>query len=320
MKRSILTLTTALMGVPLAFAACDDGPTEVDPAAASVSVYLTDAPGEVEAVWIEILSASLQGEEETVPVLDESTGLIEVTELVDRAQEIADDVSIPDGRYEKLSLIIGGAVLETTEGEVYTREGATHPDGLESTGQLHCPSCSQSGLKVQLHGVEITGGDNALVLDFDVHQSFGHQAGNSRRWIMRPVIHTDFDDDEDEALDGESIQGTVVLAEGVEIPSCPGEAARSLEDFIPSAMARTLVDEEGAPVVRTGEVDDEGEFEIDYVAPDVYDLGYLPGIDFDGATLLFEARVAPAEVTVTDQDVEGVRYTVTGARCMVGEG
>ena len=36
-------------------------------------------------------------------------------------------------------------------------------------------------------------GDDALVLDFDVSQSFGHGAGNSGRWIMRPVIHTDFE-------------------------------------------------------------------------------------------------------------------------------
>lgn len=320
MNRSLRHATAALsfLALTLAFAGCDDGPSEPNPTAAAFSVYLTDAPGEVEAVWLEILSASLQGEEESVLLLDESTGLIEVTELVGRAQEIVDDATIPDGRYDKLSLIIGGAVLETSGGAVYTREGARHPEGLETTGQLHCPSCSQSGLKVQLHGVEIGGGDHALVLDFDVSQSFGHPAGNSGRWVMRPVIHTAFEDEETGELDGESIEGTVVLAEGVEIPSCPGEAVRTLEDFIPSAVARNLTDDQGAPVVRTGEVDDEGEFEIDYVAADVYDMGFVAGVEFEGATLVFEADVVPAEVTVADEDVDGVQFTVTGATCLAG--
>ena len=314
MTRSIPLAALALLS--LSFGACDDGSTDSHAGPASLSVYLTDAPGEVEADWIDILSAELQGEDGPVPLLSEPTGLIEVTELVGRTREIVDDAAVPDGRYGRLSLVIGGAVLEATDGRVYTREGAEHPGGLESTGTLHCPSCSQSGLKIQLHGVLIDGGDDALVLDFDVTQSFGHPAGGSGRWIMRPVIHTTFEREDGETLAGESIEGTVVLAEGVEIPSCPGDASRSLRDFIPTAIALNLRDGEGEPVVRTGRVDDEGDFEIAYVAADDYELGYVPGIDYDGAVLVFEALVTPAEVTVADDDVDGVRYTVTGASCL----
>ena len=319
MNRSFLT-AAALASLPLAFAACDDGPTEVDPNAAALSVYLTDAPGEVKSVWIEILSASLEGEDGDVPLLAESTGLVEVTELVGRAQEIVDDAFVPDGRYGRLNLIVGGAVLEAHDGSVYTREGAAHPDGLEATGTLHCPSCSQSGLKVQLHGVEIDGGDNALVLDFDVSQSFGHPAGSSGQWVMRPVIHTEFEADEDDELDGESIGGTVVLNEGVEIPTCPGDTPRGLEDFIPSARAQTLTDGAGLPVVRTGAVDEDGEFEIDYVADDTYEMGYVPGIDYGGAVLAFVAGVSPSTVTVRGEDADGVRYTITEATCLIVDG
>lgn len=307
-----------LLSAALFAAACgEEGPTDLGPDAAALSVYLTDAPGEVEAVWLEILSASLEGDEGSVPLLGESTGLIEVTDLVGRAREIVDDAVVPKGRYGRLSLVIGGAVLETSDGGVYTREGAAHPAGLEPSGTLMCPSCSQSGLKVQLHGVEVGGDDHALVLDFDVSQSFGHQAGNSGRWIMRPVIHTDFDrEDEDGRLDGESIEGTVTLAEGVQIPACPGDAARGLDDFIPTAVARNLTNDDGLMVIRSGNVDEDGEFEIDYLADDVYEMSYVPAIDFEGAALVFEAGVWPAEVTVQGEDVEGVAYRITAASCV----
>jgi hypothetical protein len=134
---------------------------------------------------------------------------------------------------------------------------------------------------------------------------------------MRPVIHTAFDrEDEDGRLDGESIEGTVALAEGVQIPACPGETARSVEDFIPTAVARNLTEDGGLMVIRSGHVDDDGEFEIDYLADDVYEMSYVPAIDFEGAALVFEAGVWPAEVTVQGEDVEGVVYRITAASCV----
>ena len=60
-----------------------------------------------------------------------------------------------------------------------------------STGEFQAPSLGQSGIKVQLGGDDsfVVTEDAAIVLvDFDVSQSFGHQAGNSGRWVMHPVI------------------------------------------------------------------------------------------------------------------------------------
>ena len=315
----------AALLLPVAFAACDstDDPFEVG-GDATLSVYLTDAPGDVEAVWVEITEVTLRGGGEEVVLLDESTGLIEVTTLVSTAQEIVDDADIPAGTYGMLNLRLGGVVLETVDGDVYVMGGAEHPEGLEATGDLHCPGCSQSGLKVQLHGVEVDGGDNALVLDFDVSQSFGRLRGQSGRWVMHPVIHTAFaeDGEDDEDLDGDtrSIQGTVALADGVTLPECPAGTARSLEDFVPQATAATLIDDAGAAVVRSGEVDGDGEFEIDFVSPDDYALGFDPTVELEGFDLTFEATVDPASVTVGDDDVDGVVYTVTGASCAAVEG
>ncbi len=319
MKPTHLTLFGLFLMMTLAFAACDtaDDPMEPDDTDARLSLYLTDAPGDVASVWIEIEEVSLQGDGESLVLLSEATELIQITELVGRAQEIVDDYVIPPGRYGQLRLRIEDAVLETTDGQVYVLGTAQHPDGLDATGTLMCPSCSQSGLKVLLHGVEIEEGENALILDFDVSQSFGHQAGRSGKWIMRPVIHSSFlpgDDDDAEGLEL-SIEGDVILGTDVQIPACPANAPRSVQEFLPTATAQNLLDADNLPVVRTGTVDDDGEFEIDYLAPDTYTLGYEESIEYGDWALVFEATVEPAEVLVEDEDVEDVLYTITSATC-----
>jgi hypothetical protein len=305
--------------LPLAFLSCAEGdnPTDLSGDEARLSVYLTDAPGDVAAVWIDIERISLQGDDGPVVLLAEPTGLVDITLLVDQTMEIVDDAEIPAGVYGQLRVRIENAVLETTDGAVYVLGNATHPDDLPVTGSLHCPSCSESGLKVLLHGMEVVEGEHSLVLDFDVTQSFGHEAGRSGKWIMRPVIHTAHvpGDGNEMHREAESIEGQVVLAQGVTIPDCPAQAARGLRAFVPTATAQTLVDGQGDPVVRTGSVDEDGEFEIHFVAADTYTLGYEGTIDYGDWLLEFTATVEPGEVTVADEDVEGVVYTVTGATC-----
>ena len=130
------------------------------------------------------------------------------------------------------------------------------------------------------------------------------------------------DSGDEEPEEGGEIEGMVRLATDeageptVTIPACPDGSERSLEDFVPVATANTLVDEDGEAIVRTGEVDDDGEFEIDYLDPDTYTLGYLSEIGLEGYRLVFEASVEPGEAALTaDADVEGVVYTISAARC-----
>lgn len=318
MKNTWIRWAGAVLLLPLAFVACDNAEdlvgVEDD---ARLSLYLTDAPGNVAAVWVEITGATLHGDGGDVVLMDESTGLIEITTLVNTAQELVDDAEIPAGTYGKLTLMLGDAVLETDDGDVYALGDAAHPDGLAVTGELKCPSCAQSGLKVMLHGMTVDEGDNALVLDFDVSQSFGHEAGKSGKWVMRPVIHTSFVRDGDDDLDDESvsIEGTVALATGVTIPECPAGSARSIRDFVPMATAANLLDDAGSPVVRTASVDADGEFEMDFVSADTYTLGFDDTVELTGSNLTFQATVSPTTVTVAGEDVDGVAYTITGATC-----
>jgi hypothetical protein len=186
-----------------------------------------------------------------------------------------------------------------------------------ATGELKCPSCSQSGIKVVLD-VELEEGSDDIVLDFDVGQSFGHEAGRSGKWIMKPVIralhdrhgnkHDDDDDDDEDDDDGRggerdfaSIAGTVVLggSPAATIPHCPAGRARSLEDFIPTATADSLENLLGMPLMATGGADDDGEFKIRRLKADRWTLGYK------------------TETIVSDagHKLEGVAYTITSVTC-----
>jgi Domain of unknown function (DUF4382) len=311
-KRIALTLA-----VPFALAACD-GSSPADEGGdgtARLSVFLTDAPGDVEAVWVDISDIKLRGDGVELDLLDESTGLIEITELVGTTQLLIDDAEIEAGVYDEVRLFLAGAVLESRSGKVFALGDAEHPDGLPATGNLKCPSCAQTGLKIKLGngGVEFDG-ETALVLDFDVSQSFGHEAGRSGMWVMHPVIHATVVEDTQE---GATLSGAVALASGVTVPACPAGTPRSIQDFVPTLTAATLLDASNLPLVRTGTVAADGSFAVAFLAPDTYTLGYMAETNLNTHELVWTATVTPASVTIAsdDDDETGIAYTVTGVTC-----
>lgn len=328
MVRSARRGFTALLALA-ALTACDDSITETpEPGQArTLSVYLTDAPGDVDSVWVEVEDVVLHGQGGGVSLLEAPTELLNITALRDSAALLVADVEVDSLEYRQIRFIIGDAVLETSAGEVYVLGDAEHPGGVAATGTLVCPSCDQSGIKVKLDGaLRMEEGENGLLLDFDVSQSFGHQAGQSGKWIMHPVIHAgraDPDEIEDDEAGGE-IHGTVALGEDDQgeplvIPECGGEA-RTLEAFVPTATALTLTDDEGEPLTFGGETESEDQghvFEIDVTDFDDYELGYQAETTFDGEQLVWTATADPTQVTVTEteDEVEGVAYVVTAVSC-----
>ena len=164
--------------------------------ATKLSIFLKDDPGDVDIVWVQVDDVVLVGQGAPISLLDEPTDLINLTELVDVAVALVEGVAVEPGLYTQVRFVLGGAVLLAGDGNVYGYGDVEAPPGLEITGDLTCPSCSQSGIKVQLPGgVTLAEGDDAGVLiDFDIAQSFGHQAGQSGKWVMHPVILGKVDD------------------------------------------------------------------------------------------------------------------------------
>ena len=143
----------------------------------------------VDGLWVKIEDVCLQGDQAPVCLLDEPTDWIDV----DQWTTLVDDVEVPPGTAQ-LRFIIAEAVL-VADGKVFATSSVDLPGdppipGLEADGLLHCPSCSQSGIKVIFPGGEpsINEGENFLVAQFDVAQSIGKERGESGRWVMHPVI------------------------------------------------------------------------------------------------------------------------------------
>jgi hypothetical protein len=302
----------------LAAAACSDA---TGSGTALISLALTDNPGDVESVWVELGEIYLQGGEEEgrVPLLSQEDaadfGLIELTELAGTTLDLVSDVEIGAGSYGQLRFVLVGAVLETTGGDVYTLN-ATHPDGLPATGSLTCPSCTQTGIKVLLPGevANLEAGAHLIVLDFDVSQSFGHPTGQPTKWVMHPVIRG-----AELGFTG-NVSGTVDVERDtngdplVTIPECPAGTPRDVTAFVPLAFAQTLTDDLGDPLRIGTTVAADGSFSFPYLHPDEYDFRYAVAIDFGGAFLTFEAT-APGLLNVTAGADLTADYTITSATC-----
>jgi hypothetical protein len=316
----------------LGVAGCDEGePTTPDTPETSLTVLLTDAVGDVDKVWVEILEMYFQGEAGRTPLpydAGQPPDLIELTALATTPLPLIEEEEFPAGEYEQLRIVIGNAVLLDKDLGVWVKGDVDPeflqglPEGSVDAGELHCPSCSQSGIKVKLAGGEVTmpDGPATVVLDFDVAQSFGHVAGNAGKWVMHPTIHAVVEGGEDGPAG--SITGTVVFATGAEgVGGCP-PWDMDLGDFIPLATATTLEDDQQQPIVRTGTTVGEGDrpwstvdFSIGALAPDIYDLGQGE-LEVDLSILTFQTAIVPSQADLTQNDlVDGIAYTVTGWTC-----
>lgn len=292
MRRNATKAAVAL-AMALGLAACDD-PSSSD--MARVQLLLTDAPGDLASAEVTISEIYFQGSEGRV-VLFEGSATHDLLDLQNGVTAELADVVIPAGSYSQLRLIIDSATLTSLDGNTYSTENGT----------LTCPSCAQTGIKVNMPGgsVSLEADAQVLLIDFDVAQSFGRQAGQSGRWVMHPVVHaTEF-----ETTGG--ISGTVALAEGVALPGTCGGAAVTLAHFVPTATSSP-----NGEIVISGATDTTGAFSFPFVAPGTYALGFA-AVEFDnGEVLTFEATVNPASVTVASGgSVASVAYTVTAATC-----
>ena len=312
----------------LALAACDEGPSEPGPSLgegeASLSVYLKDAPGDVANVWVEVVDVVLiGGEGGPRSLLDEPSSLIDLLALQDDILTLVDGEEVEAGSYQQIRFVVGGAVLESTDGQVFVRDGAEHPDGLETTGNLQCPSCGQTGIKVRFPGsLDLEEGEHGLLLDFDVAESFGRQAGQSGMWVMRPSIQgARVEPGEVESGDAvATIRGWVELGEDDEgdpvvLPEC-GDRERGLDDFVPAAVSTSQVDDEGEPFRFSGATTPEGDFAIEALVSDTYELTYRDRVVLNGQELVWTAVVEPETVEASKgEEATGIVYTVLEAAC-----
>ena len=256
-------------------AACSDSVASGD-GETELSVRLTDAPGDFHAAVVTISEIYLQGSEGRV-VLSSTPTTTNLLTLTNDVATLVDGVMVPEGSYEELRFVITGGYIEVEQDGGGTAIYASSPDyeglpvGAEVDGSLQMPSFAESGLKVVMDGgLNVSGDQKVLLVDFDVAQSFGQVAGQSGMWVMNPVITgADF------AASG-SIRASLALGEGVTLPG-----VTTLGEF-----EAVLTNEGGsAETALVTDADGDGTFETDF-------LYLLPG----EYTVTFNA---PAGVTAT---------------------
>lgn len=297
-----LTSLLLLLGA-LAFAGCDSTDSNDD---ARLRVLLTDAPGDFERAVVTIDRIYLQRQdgdddpEGSRVILRDDPVTVDLLTLQNEVLDLVDGETVPEGTYRQLRLVISGGFIEV-EGEdgslsIYASSDDYAADqGVVADGRLQMPSYSTSGLKITLpsEAATIEGDEHVVLIDFNVAESFGHQAGNSGMWVMHPVVHATALGFTGRARVSLALDEDVALPEGVTLADFAAELDKDGD-----VLTVPFEDEDGDGVYTA---------EIRYLFPAPYpiDLAVPEG-------LMVETDLAlPLDVTVTSGGTAEAALVIT---------
>jgi len=147
-----------------------------------LDIYLTDAPGDYQEVWVDIqkVMINVPGGDTTdsagwkeAPLL--RPGLYNLLEFRNGADTVLGGADLPAGTVSQIRLVLGD------DNYLVLEDGTKVP--------LTTPSAQQSGLKLNVHAELKAGIPYALVLDFDAARSVV-ETGKSGQYLLKPVIRT----------------------------------------------------------------------------------------------------------------------------------
>lgn len=188
MKNMKTTRSLSLIGMlgmaVLAFASCTKpGAGTGSSAPTPLNIYLTDAPGDYKAVWVDVQKIYVNAGTDTsssdtsgwveAPVL--RPGLYNLLDLRNGVDTVLAGVTLPAGHISQIRLVLG------SDNSLVLDDGTTVP--------LTTPSGQQSGVKLNVDATLTPGVAYALELDFDAGRSVV-KAGNSGSYLLKPVIRT----------------------------------------------------------------------------------------------------------------------------------
>ena len=292
MKARHLTAVLA----PLLLAACGSSQ-----GTSKLTVLLKDAPANLSAAVVTISEIDLVGSDGPI-VLSTTAVTTDLLTLANDTATLIQDAVIPTGTYAQLRFVITGgyvAVPQAGGGDLIYASSPTYPglpEGAVVAGALQMPSYAQSGLKIDLRNLVVGTAAKVVLVDFDVAQSFGQQAGMSGMWVMHPVcIATEVE-----------LTGTlnVTLQLGPEVV-LPGTATLA-------SFSAVLTDANGSPKTVPLAAAGNGTFGASFVY-------LLPGdytLDFDAngvVSTLTTSPPVPAPVAVTSGQATTAAFTLTAA-------
>ena len=171
----------ALLMMIMVFQACKKTDAGKSGQPSKLNIYLTDAPADYQAVWIDIQQVMVKSDADSagdngwvaVPLL--KPGRYNLLDLRNGKDTLLGGVSLPAGKISQIRLILGDS------NQIVLDDG--------STVALKTPSAQESGLKLNIDADLKDGIPYELVMDFDAARSIV-KAGNSGQYILKPVIRT----------------------------------------------------------------------------------------------------------------------------------
>jgi len=173
----------------VALAACSN-----DEQSARLEIRLTDAPGDYEAVYVDIQGVEVNSEsgEGGWKQLEVNKGVYNLIEFTNGMDTLLATATLPAGKIQQIRLKLGEDNTVVIDGD---------------TKDLTTPSGQQSGVKLNVHAELLAGITYKLWLDFDAARSVVETG--SGKFNLKPVIRT-----YTEAQDG-AIKGVVAPAESL---------------------------------------------------------------------------------------------------------
>lgn len=270
-KLSLKSLFIAA-AISFGFVSCsdDDSNGTSGEGTANLSVRMTDAPGDYDAVLIDVQDVEIHVETEGDAELEGDTdgdgwisvgnvqaGIYDLLELTGGVTQLLADTEVPAGYVSQMRLVLGSENSVVINGE---------------TKPLNTPSAQQSGLKLQVNQQFEAGESYAYLLDFDVDQSIV-TTGNGG-YNLKPVIRMNA-----EANAG-VVVGTVVWPASLEM------------------NVQTLVALKNDGMTISAYTDAEGNFSLNGVPAGTYDLVVTPEANSGlNVFTLTEIEVKPNETT-----------------------
>ena len=187
-KSGILRKITyaALVGLLFVQMTSCDKDTTTDNQKAKLTVRMTDAPANYDAVMVDVQGVEVTGNGGSAVTLTTTAKVYNLLELSNGVNALIATGGLNAGTVSQIRLILG------TNNSV-TVAGVVHP--------LTTPSAMQSGLKLQVNQTFEAGVEYSILLDFDASQSIVLTGNNE--YQLKPVIRTI-----DAAISG-SIKGSV---------------------------------------------------------------------------------------------------------------
>ena len=220
------------------FSCSDDDTSTAGENTARLSVSMTDAPGDFDAVFIDVqdvmIRTDMDGTEEEgwESLGDVETGRYDLLELTGGVSQVLADVEVEAGYLGQIRLVLGD-------------DNAVVVDGEEIA--IAVPSAQQSGLKLQVDQELEAGEQYAFLLDFDVEESIVRQGNGG--FSLKPVIRV-------------SAQADAGAIEGEVHPS----------------DTRSLVRAQNASTTISAYTDTEGNFKLHGVPAGTYKVTVIPDV------------------------------------------